>query len=97
MKAVIMAGGAGTRLKSVSGDIPKPMVRICGKPILEYQEDVFFDRDGTLNKTDEFIASPEQLVLNDGAAEAVKMVNDLGYLVIVIPNQLVVARGEATN
>lgn len=32
-----MAGGKGTRLKSISKDIPKPMVPILNKPILEYQ------------------------------------------------------------
>ena len=37
MKAVIMAGGKGTRLQSVAADIPKPMFPILGKPILEYQ------------------------------------------------------------
>ena len=33
----ILAGGLGKRLRSVSGDIPKPMVKILGKPLLEYQ------------------------------------------------------------
>lgn len=37
MKAVIMAGGMGTRIQSVRNDIPKPMLEICGKPILQYQ------------------------------------------------------------
>lgn len=37
MQAVIMAGGKGTRLASVTKDIPKPMVPIAGKPLLEYQ------------------------------------------------------------
>lgn len=37
MKAVIMAGGKGTRLQSMIADIPKPMVPVMGKPILEYQ------------------------------------------------------------
>ena len=37
MKAVIMAGGKGTRLSSVLQDIPKPMVSFAGKPLLEYQ------------------------------------------------------------
>lgn len=36
MKAIIMAGGEGTRLKSVSGDLPKPMVLLAGKPVLEH-------------------------------------------------------------
>ena len=33
--AVILAGGRGTRLRSVTGDLPKPMVRVAGRPILE--------------------------------------------------------------
>ncbi|GHV04436.1 histidinol phosphate phosphatase [Spirochaetia bacterium] len=37
MKTVIMAGGKGTRIASVASDIPKPMIPLCGKPILEYQ------------------------------------------------------------
>ena len=36
MKAVIMAGGEGRRLKSVSGDIPKPMVPFLGRPMMEH-------------------------------------------------------------
>lgn len=37
MHVVIMAGGKGTRIAEVANDIPKPMIPICGKPILEYQ------------------------------------------------------------
>lgn len=37
MKTIIMAGGKGTRIASVRNDIPKPMIPICGKPILQYQ------------------------------------------------------------
>lgn len=37
MQAVIMAGGKGTRIASVANDIPKPMIQICDKPILQYQ------------------------------------------------------------
>ena len=36
MNAIILAGGEGTRLKSVTGDLPKPMVPLCGKPVLEH-------------------------------------------------------------
>lgn len=35
MKAVILAGGKGTRLRSVTGDLPKPMVPLAGKPVME--------------------------------------------------------------
>lgn len=37
MKTVIMAGGKGTRISSVASDIPKPMIKIEGKPILEHE------------------------------------------------------------
>ena len=37
MKAVIMAGGKGTRISSVASDIPKPMIRIGEKPVLEHE------------------------------------------------------------
>lgn len=36
MKAVIMAGGEGTRLRPLTCDLPKPMARLCGRPALEY-------------------------------------------------------------
>lgn len=37
MKVVIMAGGRGTRISSIASDIPKPMIRIEGKPVLEHE------------------------------------------------------------
>jgi len=37
MKALIQAGGKGTRLQSISGSLPKPMVALDGKPILQWQ------------------------------------------------------------
>jgi NDP-sugar pyrophosphorylase family protein len=36
MKAIILAGGQGKRLRSLINDIPKPMAPIKGKPFLEY-------------------------------------------------------------
>ena len=35
MKAVIMAGGEGKRLKAVTGALPKPMVPLLGRPLME--------------------------------------------------------------
>ncbi|MCI6480516.1 MAG: HAD-IIIA family hydrolase [Spirochaetia bacterium] len=37
MKTIIMAGGMGTRIQIIRNDVPKPMIEICGKPILQYQ------------------------------------------------------------
>ena len=36
MKAIILAGGDGTRLKAVTGPLPKPMVPLLGRPLMEY-------------------------------------------------------------
>lgn len=35
-KCVILAGGLGTRLRSMVSDVPKPMADICGKPFLSH-------------------------------------------------------------
>ncbi len=36
MKAVILAAGKGTRMKELTNEVPKPMLRVQGKPILEH-------------------------------------------------------------
>ncbi len=58
---------------------------------------VFLDRDGTLNFDRHWINSPEQVELLPGAAEAVRAINESGWLAVVITNQPVIARGECTE
>ena len=41
-EAIILAGGKGTRLRSVISDAPKPMARIQGRPFLEILIDIFY-------------------------------------------------------
>ena len=41
MKVVILAGGFGTRLSEYTENIPKPMVPIGGRPIIEYIMETF--------------------------------------------------------
>lgn len=36
MQVVILAGGMGTRLRSVTGNLPKPLVEVNGRPLLDY-------------------------------------------------------------
>jgi D-glycero-D-manno-heptose 1,7-bisphosphate phosphatase len=54
---------------------------------------VFLDRDGTLNVEVDFLRTPEELVLIEGAAEAVRKLNERGLVTCVISNQSGVARG----
>lgn len=65
---------------------------------------VFLDRDGTLNEmvydadhgTVDSPTHPEQLSLLPGAAEAVRRINELGLLAVVVSNQPIVAKGKAS-
>src|SRR5689334_14110650 len=36
MKAVILAAGKGTRMRELTNELPKPMLKVQGKPILEH-------------------------------------------------------------
>ncbi len=36
MKAVVMAGGEGTRLRPLTSNQPKPMLPVCNRPMMEY-------------------------------------------------------------
>ncbi|MCX5750060.1 MAG: D-glycero-beta-D-manno-heptose 1,7-bisphosphate 7-phosphatase [Candidatus Saganbacteria bacterium] len=54
---------------------------------------VFLDKDGTINEDLGYINDPRDLKLIPGSAEAIKMLNDAGYKVIVISNQSGIARG----
>lgn len=47
MKTVIMAGGRGTRISSVASDIPKPMIQVEGKPVLEHELECLRDQGFT--------------------------------------------------
>ena len=47
MKTVIMAGGKGTRISSVASDIPKPMIKIEDKPVLEHEIECLRDQGFT--------------------------------------------------
>jgi D-glycero-D-manno-heptose 1,7-bisphosphate phosphatase len=54
---------------------------------------VFLDRDGTINEERGYLRELEQLVLIKGAANAIKKLNDAGFLVILTTNQSGPARG----
>ena len=86
--------GTPDRLEQVEADLKSGLVQ--GKNLSQKQRAIFLDRDGTLNKEVNFLTNIDDLELLPGAAEAVKKINQAGYLAIVITNQPVIARGEVT-
>lgn len=58
---------------------------------------VFLDRDGTLNAENGFISTPAQFDLLPGVAAALKKLRGAGYRLVVLTNQPVIARGEASE
>lgn len=58
---------------------------------------VFLDRDGTINKQVGYCGDPGMIELIPGAARAVRNLNELGVLTIVVTNQSAVARGLITE
>jgi D-glycero-D-manno-heptose 1,7-bisphosphate phosphatase len=57
----------------------------------------FLDRDGVINVEKHFLYKPSELEFIPGAAEAIKMIKNAGYLTIATTNQSGVARGFFTE
>lgn len=70
--------------------------RVKAKNLKQKQKAVFLDRDGTINKYVGFLRNINEFELLPGVAEAIKKINESGYLAIVVTNQPVIARGEVT-
>lgn len=61
------------------------------------QKAVFLDRDGVINREVDVLRNLKQLRLLPGAAQAIRQLNKLGFLIIVVTNQPVIARGWLTE
>ena len=66
---------------------------ISSKCLRQKQKCIFLDRDGTINQHRGFIHKEEDFELEACATEAIKRINQSGYLAVVVTNQPVVARG----
>lgn len=83
--------GTVERIRSATKDLDSGLVaaRNLGKP----QKAIFLDRDGTINVKKGLVYEENQFELEKNAADAIRLINQSGYLAIVITNQPVVARG----
>lgn len=54
---------------------------------------VFLDRDGTINEEKEYLFRPEDFSFIPGAPEAIRLLKEAGFLVIVVTNQSGIGRG----
>lgn len=83
--------GTVTRFRSVSIEQEKGIWE--KRNLKNKQKSVFLDRDGTINRFCGLLSREEQFELEEYVADAIRLLNASGYLVIVVTNQPVVARG----
>ena len=86
--------GTPERFYSVKIDFVNGTVQ--SKNLKNKQKAIFLDRDGTINKYVGFLRNIDEFELIPGLEEAIKKINESGYLAIVVTNQPVIARGEVT-
>lgn len=86
--------GTPERFHQVEKDYKNGVVQ--AKNLNNKQKAIFLDRDGTINKYVGFLRNIDDFELIAGVAEAIKLINQSGYLAIVVTNQPVIARGEVT-
>lgn len=84
--------GTPERYHEVEADVDSG--KVAARNLSRRQRAIFFDRDGTLTKEAGFVTRPEMLNLSEDAGEAVRMVNNSGFLAILVTNQPSIARGD---
>ena len=67
------------------------------RPICQSKPAAFLDRDGVLNIDYGYVHTRENFDWISGAKEAIKYLNDKGYLVILVTNQSGIGRGYFTE
>ena len=87
--------GTPDRFYSVSSDFKNGLVQ--SKNLSKKQKAIFLDRDGTINKYVGFLRNIDEFELIPGVTDAIKRINNSGYLCIVVTNQPVIARGEVNE
>ena len=86
--------GTPERFHQVEADYKNGVVQ--AKNLHNKQKAIFLDRDGVINKHIGFLRHIDDFELIEGVSDAIKYINQSGYLAIVVTNQPVIARGEVT-
>ena len=86
--------GTPERLAKVEADLATGVV--AGRRVDRPMPAILLDRDGTINVERGRISRPRDIELIEGVADAIKRAHAAGYLVAVVTNQPVVARGDCT-
>ncbi|MBL6682273.1 MAG: D-glycero-beta-D-manno-heptose 1,7-bisphosphate 7-phosphatase [Cryomorphaceae bacterium] len=70
--------------------------KVAARNLNNKQRCVFLDRDGVINIDTDLIDRPEDLELYPYTASSIRRLNKMGFLVVVVTNQSVIARGLCT-
>ena len=84
--------GTTDRLSQVQCDIRRGKVNALSS--LTPRKAIFLDRDGVINELNGYVTCMKDLQVFEFSSDAIRKINDSGYLCIVITNQPVVARGD---
>ncbi len=63
----------------------------------EKRKAIFLDRDGVINKEVKYLSDPNNFEFIEGSIEALKILKQKGFLLIIITNQAGIARGIFTD
>jgi D,D-heptose 1,7-bisphosphate phosphatase len=87
--------GTPSRLQTAEADWQAG--KICLQMFGSGQPSVFLDRDGTLCVEKGHLHTPEELELLPGVGSTLRTLRQAGFRLVVLTNQPVIARGEATE
>lgn len=79
------------RHEQVQADIESGLV--ASRNLALTQRAVFLDRDGVINIDSDLIKHPDEMVLYPDATKSIQALHSAGFVVVVVTNQSVVARG----
>ena len=87
--------GTPDRFKKVEQDIVSGKVSNLNRE--KKQKAIFLDRDGVINKEVDNLTEIEEFELIERVSESIKLINKTEYIVIVVTNQPVIAKGFITS